>query len=113
MGVQTTQHKWQRPKSDREKTMLIVQQTFSKKASPAQLSNTRNKPARKEEERVCEQHTDAHRGGDRLQSKGEYILTYMFLGYYYYCKFSGSVVNYGTFGSTKDLLLLLFVCLLT
>jgi hypothetical protein len=52
MGVQTTQHKWQRPKSDREKTMLIVQQTFSKKASPAQLSNTRNKPARKEEESV-------------------------------------------------------------
>jgi len=62
--------------------------------------------------RVCEQHTDAHRGGDRLQSKGEYILTYMFLCYYYYCKFSGSVVNYGTFGSTKDLLLLLFVYLL-
>jgi hypothetical protein len=60
MGVQTTQHKWQRPKSDREKTMLIVQQTFSKKASPAQLSNTRNKPLQGRRKRVCVNSTQTH-----------------------------------------------------
>jgi hypothetical protein len=83
-GCTNYKTQWQCPKSDREKTMLIVRRTFSKKLH--QLSNTGKKPARRKI--VCEQHTDRHTevGTD---SKGERVhTTYMFLGYYY--KFSGS-----------------------
>jgi hypothetical protein len=68
-GCTNYKTQWQCPKSDREKTMLIVRQTFSKKLH--QLSNTGNKPARRK--RVCEQHTDTQRWGQTPKESTYYI----------------------------------------
>jgi hypothetical protein len=69
-GCTNYKTQWQCPKSDREKTMLIVQQTFSKKLH--QLSNTGKKPARRRK-RVCEQHTDTQKWGQTPKESTYYI----------------------------------------
>jgi hypothetical protein len=67
-GCTNYKTQWQCPKCDREKTMLLVlvrQTFFSKKLH--QLSNTGKKLARRK--RVCEQHIDTQRWGQRLQRR--------------------------------------------